>query len=382
MKSKLYAFIFSFTILALVSCKSASKMYEKGNYDEAVELAAKKLQKDPNDAKLLDVIQSAYRYAVNDHESRVRTHSESSSELKWEWIYNDYASLQRMHDAIAKVPAVYNLVNPVNYSGYMSTYADKAGEARFERGMAFMQRNDKQGFRNAYREFKMAAAFKPGDRDITDRMNEAYEYAVTNVIILPMQQYGGYVYSNYAPGSNNLDDELLNSLRFNNGNEFLKFYSSWDARSRHIRTDMVVDMQISTVNIGHYYDHRNTRRVSKEVVVKETVIRPDSIVKEYATVHADITTTRRTMNSDAMLRLNVRDADGHWLWSDNYPAAHAWSTEFSTYTGDSRALSPSDKTQVERRPEREPSEYDVMRCLIDDIKRNAENGLRNYFARY
>jgi hypothetical protein len=382
MKSKLYALIFSFTILGLVSCKTASKMYEKGNYDEAVELAAKKLQKDPGDARLLDIIQSSYRYAVNDHESRIRSHSESSSELKWEWIYNDYASLQRMYDAIYKVPAVYNLVRPQDYSSYMNTYAEKAGDARFERGMNFMQRNDKQAYRNAYREFKMAAAFKPGNMEIRDRMNEAYEYAVTNVIILPMQQYGGYVYSTYSAAGNNLDDQLLNSLRFNSGNEFLKFYSGWDARSRNIRTDMVVDMQLSTVNIGRTRDFRNTRRVSKEVVIKETVIRPDSIVKEYGTVYADITTTRRTMNSDAMLRVNVRDADGHWLWSNHYPAAHAWSTEFSTYTGDIRALSAADKALVDRRPEHEPSEFDVMHCLVDDIKRNAESGLRTYFAGY
>jgi hypothetical protein len=141
-------------------------------------------------------------------------------------------------------------------------------------------------------------------------------------------------------------------------------------------------MQLSTVNIGRTRDFRNTRRVSKEVVIKETVIRPDSIVKEYGTVYADITTTRRTMNSDAMLRVNVRDADGHWLWSNHYPAAHAWSTEFSTYTGDIRALSAADKALVDRRPEHEPSEFDVMHCLVDDIKRNAESGLRTYFAGY
>ena len=157
-------------------------------------------------------------------------------------------------------------------------------------------------------------------------MNEAYELAVTNVVVLPMQQYGGYVYSGYNTGSNNLDDRILSDLRFNSGNEFLKFYSTWDARDRNIRTDMVVDMQLATVDLGDIRDFRTTRKVSKQVVVKETVIRPDSVVKEYATVYADINTTRRTLNSNAVLRVNVRDADGRWLWADNYSANHACRT--------------------------------------------------------
>ena len=118
MKLKLYILLLTGISISAVSCKTASKLYEKGNYTEAVELAAKKLQKDPDDAKLLDIIQSSYRYAVNDHEGRVRNNAESTSELKWEWMYNDYAALQRMYDAIYRVPSVFNLVKPLDYSSH------------------------------------------------------------------------------------------------------------------------------------------------------------------------------------------------------------------------------------------------------------------------
>ena len=83
MKLKLYTVLFSGMALLMVSCKSASKLYEKGRYDEAVELAAKKLQKDPDDAKLLSTLRNAYQYAVDDHQSRIRSYHESSNELKW-----------------------------------------------------------------------------------------------------------------------------------------------------------------------------------------------------------------------------------------------------------------------------------------------------------
>jgi hypothetical protein len=69
---KVYVLLFIAVSMWLVSCKSASKLYQKGNYDEAVQVAVKKLQKDPNDPKLKSVVQDAYRYAVTDHENRIR----------------------------------------------------------------------------------------------------------------------------------------------------------------------------------------------------------------------------------------------------------------------------------------------------------------------
>jgi tetratricopeptide (TPR) repeat protein len=383
MKQKLYTFILVASLSSILfSCKTASKLYEKGNYDEAVELAAKKLQKNPDDAKLLNIIYSSYSYAVNDRENNIRNHSAGNNELKWEYIYYEYASLQKMYDAIYRVPSVFDIVKPADYSSYMITYSEKAADVRYDRGIAFMQRYDKQSYQNAYREFQAALKLQPGDRDAIQKMNEAYEYAVTNVIILPVQQHGGYVYSSYTIGGNNLDDQLIRNLQYNSGNEFVKFYSAWDARSKNVRTDQVVDIRLATANIGRYYDNRSTRRVSKEIVVKETVYKPDSVVKEYAKVYAEITTIRRTMNSDAVLQINVRDNDGRFLWSDNVNGNHHWSTEFATYTGDARALSEADKQIINQRQEFGPTENEIMRCLIEEISNNTLHRVKNYFNRY
>lgn len=381
MKTKFYTLSFISALIFFASCKTASKLYQKGNYDEAVELAAKKLQKDPNDAKLIDIIQTSYRFAVDDHQSRIRNNSESNNELKWEWIYNEYAVLQRMYDAIRKVPSVYNIVHPVDYSSYLTAYADKAGDVRYDRGLAFMQRYDKQNYRNAYKEFQVAERLKPGNRDIIQKMNEAYEYAVTNIVILPMEQQYGYRYSSYN-NFQNPDERLLQSLRYNTGNEFLKFYSEWEARSNHVRADQVVDMRLATLNIGRYFDNRTSRQISKEVVVKEIVYRPDSIVKVYGTVYATITTTRRTMRSNAMLQINVRDDEGRWLWSDNINADYNWNTEFASFTGDERALSESDRQLINRRQEQLPREEEIIRCLMEEINNNALYRIKNYFSRY
>ena len=384
MKPKLYLFLLVAVATLGFSCKTASKLYQKGNYDEAVELAAKKLQKDPNDPKLLELIQSSYRYAAEDHERRIRNNSESNNELKYEWLYNEYASLQRLYDAIRKVPQVFELVHPRDYSSYLGTYAEKASEVRYNRGLTLIEQGtgDKQTYRSAYREFKTALGYKPGDLGIQQKMNEAFEYAVVNIIVLPVE-HDGFRYSTSSDlSTRNFEDQLLRSLQNNSGSEFTRFYSSWDARSRDLRADEVIDLRFRNMNIGRYYDSRSSRQVSKDVVIREIVYRPDSIVKEYGRVYADITTTNRNMRSEGVLQVNIRDGDGRWLWNDHFVSNHDWNTSFASYTGDARALSESDKQLVNRRAEYPPAEQEIIRCIMQEIESNVLHRLRSYYNRY
>lgn len=376
---KIYSLIFIIGVLWMAGCKSAAKLYDKGNYDEAVEVAVKKLQKKPDD-EMRSLLQSAYQYAINDHENRIRQHSESTNELKYEWIYAEYSSLQRLYDAIHRSPEAMAIVDAVDYSSYMHTYAEKAADIRYDRGMQLMERNDKPGFRGAFSEFEAALRYRPDDLTIVDRRNEAFENAVVNVVVMPMESYN-YRFSSYNISElNNFENDLLRQLKYNTGNRFVRFYSSWEANSQHIRADQYVDFRFATLDIGRTREENSTREVSKDVVVKETVYRPDSIVKEYKKVFAKIRTTKRTMRSEGNLQVSVRDFDGRWLWSDNLQGDHGWYTEFSTFTGDERALSESDKQLINRSREYPPHDDEIMRCIMNEINNNMAYRLRNYFS--
>jgi hypothetical protein len=88
------------------------------------------------------------------------------------------------------------------------------------------------------------------------------------------------------------------------------------------------------------------------------------------------------MNSGAVLRVNVRDHNGQWIWSDNVAGNHTWSTEFSTYTGDARALSEADRQVIERRREFAPTETEIMKCMLEQIGNDAQWRIKNYFGRF
>jgi hypothetical protein len=379
---KIYILFFSAVLtILMISCKSASKLYQKGNYDEAVQVAAKKLQKDPNDAKLRSIIQDAYRYAVTDHENQIQAYSENSNELKSEWIYNEYAALQNLYNAIYKSPSVYELIQPVDYSSQLAAYAEKAGEMHYQKGMQWMDNNDKQSFKNAYHEFQAAIRFKPGNVNVQQMINEAYDAALTRVVIMPADDHG-FRYSSYNYPLQNFDNDIIRNLQYNTGNEFVKFYSQWDAQRLNIIPDEIVEMHFTQLNIGRIKDNYSSKEVSKEVVIKETVYKPDSVVKEYGRVKAKITTTQRTLFSEGSLNISIRDNNGRWLWNNNINGSHGWSTEFSTYTGDERALSDEDKKLMNRSRENPPREDEIIRCIKENIYNDFVYRLRNYYNRY
>jgi hypothetical protein len=369
--------------MLLFSCKTAKKMYEKGNYDEAVGLAAKQLQKKPNDAATLDVLQNAYRFAVEDHENNIRNNSNSTNDLRWEWNYNEYLDLQNLYDAIRKVPSVYDIIHPADYSSYVTTFKEEASNARYDRGLALMQDNNKNSSRQAYAEFQKALELKPGDLSIKQKMDEAYANGVTNVVVLPVIQSNGYQYSSYNYNYGNFDYNIMTYLNNNNGNFFVRYYSPAEANGNNIRIDQAVEMHFSNIDIDRYRDQRSTREVSRQVVVKETVIKRDSTVKEYATVKAKITTTRRTLQSNGLLQVTVKDNNNNqWLWSDTYRGDYNWNAEFSSYTGDERALSEEDKKSIGRREAFPPGNNEIMQIIMNEIQNKAECGIKDYFNRF
>ena len=379
MNIKFYLSFICCSIL-LFSCTNAKKLYQKGRYDEAVVLAAKKLGKKPNDASTLDILQNAYRFAVEDHESRIRNYSNSNSDLRFENIYREYTSLQYLYEAIRRSPSVYSIVQPTDYSSYITTYKEEAGNARFERGLELLDQNNKQSSREAYYEFQKALALKPGDLSIKQKMEESYANAVTHVVILPLTRYG-YQYGSYNFDYQNFNYNILRYLNNNSRSQFVKYYSHSGPGSQEVQPDNVVDMRFSDVNIGRYRDQRSIREVSKQVVAKEIVIKKDSVVKEYITVKAKITTTTRTIQANALLQATVRDYNDRRLWSDTYRGDYSWTYTFATYTGDERALGEEDKKLINQREQWPPSNDEIIRIIMDDIQRKTECGISDYFNR-
>lgn len=380
---KFYFLILVFAA-SLTACKTPSKAYDKGDYKEAIELAVKRLQKDPSDGETKAVVQSAYKQAVAKHEDNIRMLSKNTADTRYEQIYYEYRQLQNLYTLIHQYPSLSNVVKATDYSDYMTTYRDKAAEVYDEKGEAVMEGKNKRAYQEAYHYFQKALQFKPNDVTLKKKAQETHNLATTKVVVLPMtdQYAGGYRY-NTDYRFRNFENDLIRNLRYAANNNFVKFYSEWDARSQNIEPDEFLELRMGRMIIGHPYDQYSTRSVSREVVVKETVYKPDSVIKQYGKVTAQITTTRRTMVSEGDLYVTSRDQQGRILWSDIFRGEHRWQAEFATYTGDERALSESDKALLNRNDYHNvPHQDEVMETVLRQIENDMQYRIRNYYSRY
>ena len=364
-------------------CKSPAKLYDKGNYNDAMDAAIKKLQKNANDYESREVLKSSYKYAVEEHENQIRNLSNSSSETKYDQVFEHYVQLQNLYEKIRKYPGIAQFLKPTDYSSYEEASRDKAFEAHVVKADKWMEGEDRRSYKEAYYEFRKALRYKPDDFDVKKKLEDAYDAAVVNVMLVPMDvMNSNYYYSNSSYQVRNFQDALIRTLNYNSGNDFVRYYTEWSAESKRIEPDEIVELRMGRMNIGQPYDQNSSRQVSKEVVVKEKVYSKDSVVKEYAKVYATITTTKRTLVSDVDMYVTAREPRGKILWSDNLRSEHQWKTEFANYTGDERALTESDKTLLNKQDLKAPKEDDIRENLLHKLENDVTYRLRNYYNRY
>jgi hypothetical protein len=265
----------------------------------------------------------------------------------------------------------------------VETYRDKAFETHVAKAGKWMEEADRRSFREAYMEYKKALRYKPDDFDTKKKLEDAYDAAVVNVLLIPMDvANNSYYYSNSPYQARNFQDALIRNLNYNTGNDFIKYYTEWSAESKRIQPDEIVEMRMGRMNIGQPFDQSSSRQVSKDVVVKETVYSKESVVKQYSKVYANITTTRRTLVSDVDMYITAREPNGKILWSDNLRSEHQWKTEFASFTGDERALSENDKSLLNKKDYRTPTQEDITNDLLGKLQNDVIYKLRNYYNRY
>jgi hypothetical protein len=378
--TKFYLILFS-AFLLFTGCKTATKAYNKGDYQDAIELGIKKLQKDPSDTDTRDLVKAAYTYAVNQSESNIRNLSNSTSDNRYETILREYNSLQDLYETIQLSPVAANAIKPANYSDYVQTYRGKVADMHIANAERWMAEGTKRAYREAFNAYNNALRFL-NSADIKRKRDEAYHAAITKILVVPIQNYGGYSYhTNFQ--LQQFQNDVMRTLASSMNDNFVQFYSEWDLRNRNLDPDQILEMNLGRIRMGQPNDQRSTRDVSKEVVVKETVYKPDSVVKQYATVRARITNMRRTLLSEADLYMTIRDVKGRIIWNDRFTGQHRWQTEFATYTGDERALSETDRSQLNRNQnDNVPSEDEIMNELYRQIQLDLSSRLRGYFARF
>lgn len=174
--------ILSFIIAATVfGCASSSKKYDKGDYDSAMEISAKKIKKDPGKFEEVDIFNDAYRMAYVKDKAEVERLKGEGNPANWGKIYTIYVRMNRRQELAKTLPPVGINYEEQDFASEIENAKTKAAEYAYAKGIEQLGKNDKLAARDAHSRFVEAKSYIPAFRDVDEKIAEAKFKGTTNV---------------------------------------------------------------------------------------------------------------------------------------------------------------------------------------------------------
>ncbi|HRI26061.1 MAG TPA: hypothetical protein PLZ45_15390 [Ferruginibacter sp.] len=369
-----YIFYALLCLFMFSACSSAKKNYlERSDTDKALFDAVKALKKNSNDTAAGNALPTLYSLSQQRHLRRIESLQGMQELSRWDKIIDEYESMQGMHNAIIDVDAAYRAVTPANYQPNIYTLKQQAAQDYYNEAESYLSLNGRDNAKKAYNHFKKADRFVPGFKDSKEKMDLAYQNAIVNVQVNPVQDNSYFFNSSWGNYGYNYSNEyfqqtLVRELR--NSNRYpARFYTDWEARRDNVQPDWVVDLTLRGMNIPSPQRYRYSRNTSRQIESG----RDSSGKPIYQTVYATVHISRESLTARGEMEVLVNDVTtGKIITRNNFREEYSWMEEYATYSGDSRALSASDWNLVNNRYN-EPRKEDILNELYRKIYPQVKN---------
>jgi hypothetical protein len=365
-------------IVVFSSCKTSKDYLAHADEDRTILDIVKQLNKKPNDTNAVKALPIVYAQVEQKYLARLKTYNAAHDLSRWDKINDSYTALQKMYDAIYNSPAASALVTPHDYQRQINETREMAAEDYYQQGLNLLDNGNRQDTKTAYNYFKKSNVWQPGYKDTKDLIVEAFNNAIINVVINPVQDNSfffntGWGNSGYSYSNNYFQQNLVRELGGQYASHYpARFYTDWEARSNNIQPDWVVDLTIRNMDIPRPSTYNYSRNVSQQVETGK-----DSSGKGvYQTVYATLYITRQSFTASAEMLVNVTDlTTRNNVVYNTFRDDYTWQEEYATYTGDSRALKANDWDLTKNTHYSEPRHEDILNELYRNIYPQVKNSI-------
>jgi len=363
------------SLVVLVSCGTSRNLSGASKEDKDLFKAITAIEK-RNNAEARNDLPTLYQQSVQRHEDKIASYKNSNDPARWQYIINELEALQKVYSAINGSPEAARLVSARDYANDIRHARESGAEEYYNQGMQLLETDDRQDARRAYQAFQVVNKLYPNYRNTSRLLSEAREKGTLDVMINPVQTRG-YMYGNWSFKADNFQRELVRDLGGSFGSHIsgARFYTDWEARSRNVTPDWMVDLNWDNMYISTPHARTYTRTVSKDIENGK-----DSTGKTiYKTVTATLHITQHTANARADMEYQIVDlaSQSRVEWN-RIPAHIDLNFEFATYRGDSRALSSYDWALINNnRQHRYVDESDIIDALYSHVYQQLRNRIEN-----
>lgn len=364
------------SLIVLAGCKTSKDYLSRSDNDNTIFDAIKTLKKHSSDSNALKALPVLYTSAQQRNLRKINSYLNSGDLSRFDKIIDAYSTLQDMHDVIIEVEAANNLINPVNYRQTIFELKQQAAADHYEEGLVYMNKPGRDNAKKSYNLFKKADNYVAGYQDADLKMTQAYQNAIVNVVIKPVQDNAYFFNTGWGNTGYNFSNEffqqtLVRELKGINSNRYpARFYTDWEARRDNVQPDWEVNLTLRYIDIPRPQTNTYSRNVSQQIEIG----RDTSGKSVYRTVYATIHVTRQSFNARAEMELNIADiVSNKNITTNTFNEYYRWEEENATYTGDSRALDPNDWARINNGFYNEPRREDVLTELYRKLYPRVKN---------
>lgn len=375
--------IFIYTIVAVLmfsSCSVNRDYLSRADEDKTMYDVVKRLNKKSDDPDATAAIAQVYSQVVARHSKRIATYKNYPDISKWDKLLSEYSALQEIFHAIDNSAAASRLVTPVSYQNDIINVKQAAAEDYYSLGNSYLAGSSRENGRKAYYAFNKANSWVAGYKDTREKMDEAFNSSVINVLINPIQDNSFFSNTGWGNMGYNYSNEFFQqNLVRDLGGKYstrypARFYTDWEARRADVQPDWVVDLTLRNMDIPRPAINNYRRNVSKDVKIStDTSGKP-----VYKTVYATLNIQRQAFIARAQMDVNIVDiASRRNIAYNTYSDTYTWQDERATYTGDQRALSQNDIALLNNSNFNMPRREDILRELYRNIYPQVKNRISN-----
>lgn len=345
--------------ILLVGCNSAKrneKLLARGDYDKAIELAVKKLQRNKDGSTSdtrIGLLEEAFQKAMEEDKRRITFLKKSTNPSASKEIYYTYQNMEYIQDQIRPLLPLYSKTLNRNARFDIVDYSDAIVSAKanyvsymYDEAKSYMQRETVMDARTAYNVLCELDELQPSYKDVVQLKQEAHFYG-TDFVIVNLKNRSGQIIPR------NLERELLDFNTYGLDDFWTEYHNE---AQQQIDYNYAIDLIFRQIAVSPERIKENEERRTKRIkdgweykldrngnVMKDS-LGNDIKVDKYINVSARITFTEQTksvlVGGDVLYRDLVRNRD-----MDHHPMTSEFIFEntFARFRGDERALTPDDK---------------------------------------
>lgn len=383
-------FTFALVVLLLTGCNSVKrnqKFLAQGDYDQVIELAVKKLSKDPygkNSDAHASFLEEAFAQVVEEDKRRIQFLQQENLPSNTREIYYLYCDLGKRQELIRPLTSLVNLnVRMEDYTESILASKRNFADYLFAEGNRYLNRNTVLEAREAYEYFSDLKAIQANYLGLDDKLNEAH-FKGTDFVFVELNNQSGQI----IPFR--LEQELLDFNTYGLDNFWTEYHNR---QEQGIHYTFGIDLNFREINISperiseKEYQRKKVIKDGWEYVldrygnVMKDSLGNDIKVDKLITVTANVTYTEQTKAVQVVGEAEYLDLDRNRV-INRHPLGTEFIFEniFARYQGDERALTDEDREFIRNDFFPFPSNQQMVLDAGTEIKERLKEILRsNHF---